>query len=108
MGNRQISPGPEAYVVRQCAAGAGDKISNALDTGDPHTVAALILVFSRKLPGRRVTGEKAFNHKLEKAILRRKLLPSAEGHLPDFINRISILLILPGQTNIDVVLSQPF
>ena len=107
-GNGKVSSCPETDVVRQCPSGTGHKIRDALNAGQLHAVPGFLLVLVREFLRRRITGKKAFDHKLQKSILRGELSPASESDLPDLIDGILIPNCRAGELHIDMILSQPF
>ena len=107
-GHRQVSSGPELNIVRKCTACTGHEISDALETGQLHVVADLVLIFIRFFLGRRVAGKKPVDHKLQKAVLCGKLGAAAKGCLPNLVYGISVLPVGTGQAYVDLMLAQPF
>ena len=106
--HRQVSPRPEADIVRQCSPCAGHEVRNALDAGQLHTVSVLLLVLIRLLLRGRVAGKETLDHELEEAVFCRKLHSASESDLTDLIYSVLAVLCRAGEAHIDVILSHPF
>ena len=106
-GHRQIPSGPEPDIIRQSPPRTVHEISNTLDTGKLHAVPCFLRFLVRNLRRRRVAGEKPFDHKLEKSVLRGKLTAPAKSDLPDLVHCVSILTGRSREPYIDVILPQP-
>ena len=105
--HRQVSPRPEADIVRQCSPCTGHKVCNALDAGQLHAVAGLLLILIRLLLRRRIAGKKTLDHELEEAVLCGELHTASESDLTDLIYSVLAVLCRTGETHIDVILSHP-
>jgi len=104
----QISSGPESDIIRQCFACAGHKIGNTLNAGKLHLITVFLLFLILFCLSRCITLQKSLNHKLQKAILCRKLCAAAKSSFANAVYRISVLPVSTRQTYIDPAVSQPF
>ena len=106
-GNCKISSGPKSDIIRKCSAGTGNKVCNALQTGQFHIIPCFFLIFIFRLFFRRIAGQKPFNHILKKSVFRRKLGSSTESNFSDFIYSITLFPVCTGETYTDMIFSQP-